>query len=952
MTDFALWSRIRTYIAETNADWFCVIAGHTMHQTQPFSLIIITVVFTTEQSWGYYCPAGYVPQSTVLDPNNYYALHSGCPFLSKSVAFSIICSLDHFITDVTINLGIMNCIRNGTLQQCEYASSIDVGCGLSTKPDSDYYWTLFRGNAPSAYSPYAAWWSFKAPVLEKQQIQFAILSVTSWGALGDSKLWGSSQDIQKMYCPSGVVGLQFFWMTAPLENPSVIQSCPYCDTTCAPCSKGTYTSASGSTECIACPGIIAPPNIGWYFCSQCQLGTFANSSGGSVCTSCSTGTYATQQPASVCLACAPGTYTNALGSSSCSYCGVGTTTSSSGASTCVACTVGPANSHYIDQCTWLCNMGYYNATSTTCAPCSDSSSCNAGYYRPLCTDGISNTQQCSGVCVAGNDQFGNVVWLGPSSTNTANGCSWSCPKGRYKDIGTLTCRCCAVNYMQPNQTLIDRQCNAYYPQNITCPVGKYPQGACFSQWNVSSFSFPPICATCNSLSNGTYISQGLPNNASSCNFTCNAGYFVNSSSRQCQQYLAQCNLGYAWSAGTSTTDAVCTPCAQPNAQFFTVNFCDPFVCNVGYEQVSGACQGCQVGKYRNSLTLATCVQCPSGTYASNPTTVECTRAPVNGWSSASGADFVCNAGYVRFIDPFSLPQCVQCAQGQYAATVCTACPAGTYNPQAMPISACTNCTPGTYTYDLGSTSCGLCSPGYYSSGTGAKPACNGCSLGTFGNTSGASACTACGNGTYARYSGQTQCTSWDLSCAAGYYWTAGTAIANATCTKCAFPATSAYRYVQNTCIFTCISGYQAGVSGCEACGAGTFKSGETNVSCAQCAAGSYQASSAMSACTLCASGTFSTQLGATSVGSSCAKCPRGMYALMQGATACAACSVGTYAAAYGGSVCLNCAAGSTSGRGATYCYPIGSSTAFYNLQAAPTCQMVTDLQYAACNAAI
>ncbi len=88
----------------------------------------------------------------------------------------------------------------------------------------------------------------------------------------------------------------------------------------------------------------------------------------------------------------------------------------------------------------------------------------------------------------------------------------------------------------------------------------------------------------------------------------------------------------------------------------------------------------------------------------------------------------------------------------FGASACTACAAGTYNPNqgfSTP-SACVLCLPGTFNSAAGSTSssaCTRCAPGTFNSAAGSA-SCTTCPAGKFNDVSGASVCTACAAGTY------------------------------------------------------------------------------------------------------------------------------------------------------------------------------------------------------------
>lgn len=786
---------------------------------------------------------------------------------------------------------------------------------------------------------------------------------------------------------------------------------------CLNCEVGTFANGPGNVQCVSCPtgayadrrGLAACAfcEVGTHgsaqglsACTRCSTGTFAHTQGRSVCAECPTGTFASSQGVSACTLCALGTFANQTQRTVCTLCQIGWTTTAAGGSVCSVCAAPPpANARFVRLCEWLCNTGFFNRTSAGCTPCDDSSLCNWGFFRPPCVGGVSNTQTCSGQCVAGNESYTTAVWLSASSTNDASGCDWGCPSGTYKAASTQTCRCCAVDYMQPNQTLLDRQCSTY-AKTWACAVGQYADGLCYNKHGVSTYYSAPRCADCTRIDNGRFTSQGtVPNAPESCEFTCNDGFFaVISNQRPCLPWTAQCpGTGYQWSAGTALSDAVCTPCTPvPNAFFTAFNTC-AFACELGSELVSGStCVACGVGKYRDTLTQTACLLCPSGTYTGNTKSIVCLTVPTNGLGTPLRDSFTCNAGYVKGFDVALKPACVICNAGYFAAsnTACAACPAGKFNAQPAPITACLDCASGTYAGGTASVICSVCNAGFFAastSGCAACPAgkfnpqplpitacsncasgmyaagtgniaciacsagfytvtsisCIGCSPGTFSASSGASACTACASGKFAAGYGWTECRVWTGQCPAGNAWNANGATQDATCTPCTYPATSIYVYEPNTCTYTCIDGYQVG-AGCEACAVGKFKNGALTTYCTNCVPGTFQTGIASSMCTGCAPGTYGIGSGAT--GSSvCIRCNRGMFTSVPSSTVCLACSTGTYTTTFGSAACLPCAQGQTSGRGTTYCYPVGSKTAFYKLELSAACQSVSDVQFMACN---
>jgi hypothetical protein len=692
------------------------------------------------------------------------------------------------------------------------------------------------------------------------------------------------------YCPAGSAASTPCAAGSYCSTPSTQTLCPagsYCPAStvspiactlsyyCPPgtsslvlCAAGSYCSTPSSSQ-ILCPngtycvrGSVSP--------TPCALGSFAGSMGLSQCTLCAAGSFGGSTGLSVCTLCAAGV-TSLAGSSVCD----------------ISATGAPLNAHYTTGSNWVCNIGYYKTSSTTCSKCLDSSACPLGTYRPPCTDGLTNTQTCSGSCTRNqlytpinNDIF---FWLSPSKDNTAYGCEWGCPQGYYKNAQYNGCYCCATVTTPQEYTNFWNSFGNYLSSMEACPYyncqsGFYPQGVCYDVWGVNSYSSQPYCAPCVDVgSGGVFTSAGVTNQPTSCTFECTSGYFA--SGYACVQWKATCPLGSSWSAGTSTSDATCTQCAsQANVVYNVLNSCT-FTCVLGYEKgANGLCQPCALGMYRNNLSWTACVACPAGTFSSNTGTKECTLLPANSVCNAQATDFICNAGYARATDPIA---------------------GGT--------AYCAPCVLGLYSSSSGATLCLSCSPGNYNS------------LGTASVS-----CTPCPTGTYADVYGSTACKTWTALCPLGNAWAAGTSTGNSTCTPCAYPPYNIYVYSVNSCSYVCIAGYQI-TSGCTACPVGTYKSAATNTLCLSCMSGQYQSGTVGTVCLLCSSGTF----GSTTGLGVCAACGPGLYVGTTGATAPAPCSVGKYSTGLGTVACASCAAGATSGRGTTFCYPVGTKAAFW-----------------------
>ena len=111
---------------------------------------------------------------------------------------------------------------------------------------------------------------------------------------------------------------------------------------CTPCSAGTYTAASNSSECTACPtnAVSADGSTALSSC-ECPAGYTGNAGLGGQCVACEAGTYKNVSGSAICAAC-PSNAVSERGSTglgSC-VCRVGYTGDAGVGSHCVACPAG------------------------------------------------------------------------------------------------------------------------------------------------------------------------------------------------------------------------------------------------------------------------------------------------------------------------------------------------------------------------------------------------------------------------------------------------------------------------------------------------------------------------------------------------------------------------------------------------------------------------------------
>ena len=250
--------------------------------------------------------------------------------------------------------------------------------------------------------------------------------------------------------------------------------------------------------------------------------------------------------------------------------------------------------------------------------------------------------------------------------------------------------------------------------------------------------------------------------------------------------------------------------------------------------------------------------------------------------------------------------CVPCGPGTYkdviGSAACTECGFDTYNPEygSTSSSACLPCMEHSETeeiYGHESINACMCVSGYYHD---TPTSCTACTPGTFNAEKNQTQCSNCNAGSYSGSSGSTTC----QLCASNTYSHEGSAL----CTNCTGNTESpAGSTLVTNCI--CKEGYTGPDGGhCQACLAGTYKSGTGSSACISCGSGTYSTSSAATTCSTCqscSSGQYLSSCGGSSAGT-CVDCATRAASVCQANTYLLNCG-----ASYSGacSPCASCLAG-------------------------------------------
>jgi hypothetical protein len=217
-------------------------------------------------------------------------------------------------------------------------------------------------------------------------------------------------------CPLG--------QTSIYAGSSICQTCTYgtysepaTASRCDPCPIGKYQPANGASFCFSCPGYHATNSTGsWgaFACtSDCITGTIPT--GDSSCSPCSYGTYVNSKT-TTCSQCPPGRYGSSIGANSeqdCFKCPTGTYNPDSGSTSgeaCKKCVVSPRISCVEGSIAMTVDVGTWTdgVVASDCVPsiaCSggvfvNSSTvlCSEGYVGDVCSSCESDYFRLSGLC--------------------------------------------------------------------------------------------------------------------------------------------------------------------------------------------------------------------------------------------------------------------------------------------------------------------------------------------------------------------------------------------------------------------------------------------------------------------------------------------------------------------------------------------------------------------------
>jgi len=349
-------------------------------------------------------------------------------------------------------------------------------------------------------------------------------------------------------------------------------------------------------------------------------------------------------------------------------------------------------------------------------------------------------------------------------------------------------------------------------------------------------------------------------------------------------YTLPCPLGYWINAGSAASAPV--ESGATNLDF-------PFACTPGQygdsydKQSSPQCSGrCPAGFFCPLATI-TPMPCGAGHF--------CPGYDATGRLGATAA-LPCEAGtFSSALDLSSAADCTVASPGFYAATGSTRqtlCPPGTFGP-TRGLGACSFCSAGKFSADVGAISCRNCTAGYVCvEGSSAPQPCPGgthanqTTLDIHGFLSSLDDCVVCPRGTFCSV-GSTDATP----CPPG---THNPVAEQSTCIDCS--AGKFQELAGNTTCVACTSGYYCGKRSAAPlpCPGGTRKDASLKVmssvdQCITCDAG-YACSVGSAVQKPCWPGS----IGPTPEMETCDLCPLGKFQREYGQTACELCTPGFY----------------------------------------------------------
>lgn len=502
---------------------------------------------------------------------------------------------------------------------------------------------------------------------------------------------------------------------------------------CQACGAGEYIMSRGGSICSACPSGTAPKVLtAASFCYKCDAGSFSNVYGSTACTLCASGFFTSQTGVTACVECPgvpplppPGATTctmtfqcvpmagyYGMPSQTCPY----DTYCPKGSMVPIPCpqnvSFAPMGSWSILNCTAFmmspCRSGYYyDSIQGKCQKCM------AGCYCPgtdaiIACDAAVNYTSPPGAtsilqCIPGDQQMPLLQGVCPDNTQPGLGVvtlqsrlQCRANAGYYYVPGALAVSAipCPASFYCPVGSVVPTPCP---PPPVACPeMGQFPTPN--SLCPLSGAVQPAAaCQTCVGLPSNAYWTS---NSDPTCPACCQANYYrYTASACNLQPDSSVCGAGEYMPTPLPCAMSVqsCTACpalssalgfdfvnasARSVQGYGIASGCSQTACAAGYRLLAsnGICLACPPGTFKGWVgNDTTCAPCGDGQIANAATSAtNCTRCPA--FSLAwQGVECRCLIGF--YLSAASGGACVACAPGFVTTngtqTACTQCAAGT-----------------------------------------------------------------------------------------------------------------------------------------------------------------------------------------------------------------------------------------------------------------------------------
>ena len=314
---------------------------------------------------------------------------------------------------------------------------------------------------------------------------------------------------------------------------------------------------------------------------------------------------------------------------------------------------------------------------------------------------------------------------------------------------------------------------------------------------------------------------------------------------------------------------------------------------IGREDLS-LCKAASAGKYVDKVESKTLSSCPKGTYSKLAASL-CTDCPAGFYQPKfSGTD--CSPSTTGwYVSEKRQSKQLPCPVGKYGQNDgidCDSCPLGWF--QKIPaLMKCNVADPGHFVPIVASATQIKCPAGWYGESMLSRSICLDCPTGKYSEIRGLTVeqqCTLCASG---KYGDETALPKYDRCklCPRGYFGDSPGLRELASCKDC----NSGQKQPDN------------GKSICIKCSSGQYQPNITATQCLDCDVGRYQTYEGSSICSDCQRGYFQAMVA----GTKCDLCEAGYFQPLSRATNCTFCPLGFYSECKGRNDCLKCEAGQT-----------------------------------------